>query len=265
MKLAAYNHIAICAAGLDASRVLETPRQDMSFLAATMVHRSSTCIPPVSTPSRGSLEQPSPSESDMSTSTTWEDEITPSEGNMETKNDDVSIDRAYQVASLARARLQRVIERPDHDLRLLIGHANLLDHLMERIEEIEPGFTFERLEEMHLEALTPSPTLPNKPLRRSPIEDVLQRIDWSEDDGEDEFLDDEVYDESDDELEEPQKEVFDDVKVTVTPVVLCHERAKGVVRKPRKHDPFGRVIPFLERLLKTSTILSQSSSNCHHR
>lgn len=230
-----------------------------------MVHRSSTCIPQVSTASRGSLEQPPlRSESDISTSTTWEDEITPSESNIEMNNDDTSIDRAYHVASLARARLQRVIERPDHDLRLLIGHANLLDHLLERIEEVQPGFTFERLDEMQLEPLTPSPSL-SKPLRRSPVEDVLQRIDWSEDDDEDEFLDDEVYDESDDELEEPQKEVFDDVEVTVTPVVLCHERVKGVVRKPRKHDLFGRVIPFLERFLRTSTILSQSSSNCHHR
>lgn len=124
--------------------------------------------------------------------------------------EETSIAQAYHVASIARARLQREAERHDHDLRLLSLHANLLDKVAERIEEVEPDFTLDSLDHIIIEPLASKPSLP-KPVRRARIEDILRRIDLSDSTEEDDFYD-EVYDESDDDLDEPstpEKEKFD--------------------------------------------------------
>ena len=43
----------------------------------------------------------------------------------------------YSVASTARTKLGREAQRADHDLRLLVGHANLLDTLMVELADAE--------------------------------------------------------------------------------------------------------------------------------
>jgi hypothetical protein len=42
----------------------------------------------------------------------------------------MSITQTYFLAHSARGKLSREASRADHDLRLLVGHANMLDHLM---------------------------------------------------------------------------------------------------------------------------------------
>lgn len=42
----------------------------------------------------------------------------------------MSLTQTYMLATVARRQLQKEAARPDHDLRLLVGHANLLDGLM---------------------------------------------------------------------------------------------------------------------------------------
>jgi len=49
----------------------------------------------------------------------------------------MSITQAYFLAHKARAKLSSEAARPDHDLRLLVGHANLLDSLMLDLAEAE--------------------------------------------------------------------------------------------------------------------------------
>ncbi|ONH69116.1 Protein ECM13 [Cyberlindnera fabianii] len=39
----------------------------------------------------------------------------------------------YILASKARAKLTKEASRPDHDLRILVSHANMLDNLMDKI------------------------------------------------------------------------------------------------------------------------------------
>jgi hypothetical protein len=41
----------------------------------------------------------------------------------------------YLLASKVRAKLTKEASRPDHDLRILVSHANLLDNLMDKIHE----------------------------------------------------------------------------------------------------------------------------------
>ena len=166
-------------------------------------------ISEVSVHCRTSKQQPqTPRDSHRSTTTSVDED---GKRNNEVQ-DETSIARAYHVATIARARLQREAERHDHDLRLLVGHALLLDRLAERIEEVEPDFTLESLDKIVIEPLGSKTSL-SKPLRRSRsrIEDILRCMDLSDCTDEDDFYD-EVYDESDDDLEEPatpEKEDFE--------------------------------------------------------
>ena len=49
----------------------------------------------------------------------------------------MSLTSTYMVASTARSKLGREAGRADHNLRLLVGHANLLDSLMIELQEAE--------------------------------------------------------------------------------------------------------------------------------
>lgn len=49
----------------------------------------------------------------------------------------MSLTSTYMVASTARSKLGREAGRADHNLRLLVGHANLLDSLMVELQEAE--------------------------------------------------------------------------------------------------------------------------------
>jgi len=49
----------------------------------------------------------------------------------------MSLTQTYYIAASARSKLGREACRPDHNLRLLVGHANLLDSLMLDLAEAE--------------------------------------------------------------------------------------------------------------------------------
>lgn len=53
------------------------------------------------------------------------------------KKQKMSLTQTYYVASTARTKLGREAGRADHDLRLLVGHANLLDTLMVELADAE--------------------------------------------------------------------------------------------------------------------------------
>jgi hypothetical protein len=49
----------------------------------------------------------------------------------------MSLTQTYYIASSARSKLGKEACRPDHNLRLLVGHANLLDSLMLDLQDAE--------------------------------------------------------------------------------------------------------------------------------
>ncbi|KAF2019605.1 hypothetical protein BU24DRAFT_365180 [Aaosphaeria arxii CBS 175.79] len=53
------------------------------------------------------------------------------------KKQKMSLTQTYYIAASARSKLGKEACRPDHDLRLLVGHANLLDSLMLELAEAE--------------------------------------------------------------------------------------------------------------------------------
>ncbi|KAI9788485.1 MAG: hypothetical protein M1833_003003 [Piccolia ochrophora] len=53
------------------------------------------------------------------------------------KQQKMSLTQTYFLAHTARGKLSKEASRPDHDLRLLVGHANLLDSLMSDLADAE--------------------------------------------------------------------------------------------------------------------------------
>ena len=53
------------------------------------------------------------------------------------KKQRMSLTATYNVASTARYKLSRAAQAADHNLRLLVGHANLLDSLMVELQDAE--------------------------------------------------------------------------------------------------------------------------------
>ncbi|KAF2501458.1 hypothetical protein BU16DRAFT_522429 [Lophium mytilinum] len=53
------------------------------------------------------------------------------------KKQKMSLTQTYYIAASARSKLGREASRADHDLRLLVGHANLLDSLMLELADAE--------------------------------------------------------------------------------------------------------------------------------
>lgn len=63
--------------------------------------------------------------------------IRPSSTQPPQKKQKMSLTQTYYIASSARSKLGREASRPDHNLRLLVGHANLLDSLMLDLQDAE--------------------------------------------------------------------------------------------------------------------------------
>lgn len=53
------------------------------------------------------------------------------------KKQKMSLTQTYYIAASARSKLGKEASRADHDLRLLVGHANLLDSLMIELQDAE--------------------------------------------------------------------------------------------------------------------------------
>ena len=61
----------------------------------------------------------------------------PSSASSPAKKQKMSLSQTYRIASTARGKLGREAARGDHNLRLLVGHANLLDSLMVELANAE--------------------------------------------------------------------------------------------------------------------------------
>lgn len=129
---------------------------------------------------------------------------------------DMPVAETYFLASKARAKLSKEARRHDHNLRVLVSHANLLDNLMDSLAE-------KRSAGIPTKATSPAPVAEKKttfaPLPvpdRTPASVVYEQ----EDDDEPEFeysdsSDDDYYDEEDDEDDEFEDAAFEQVHVPV--------------------------------------------------
>lgn len=108
------------------------------------------------------------------------------------KKQRMSLTNTYMVASTARSKLGREAGRSDHNLRLLVGHANLLDSLMLELQEAE------REQEAWF----------NQAVRKASKPEEPRRVQWM--DQINEFEEDESSDDEDEGSEfDEEEELFD--------------------------------------------------------
>ncbi|CAK3920545.1 Hypothetical predicted protein [Lecanosticta acicola] len=108
------------------------------------------------------------------------------------KKQKMSLTQTYYVASTARSKLGREAQRADHNLRLLVGHANLLDTLMVELADAE------REQEAWFNQSVKKASKPEEPRHIQWIDTIAEEeesddSDMESDDGSD------IYDEDEDE------------------------------------------------------------------
>jgi len=111
------------------------------------------------------------------------------------KKKTMSITQTYYLAHKARAKLSSEASRPDHNLRLLVGHANLLDSLMLELHDAE------REQESWFNQSVRSAAKEEQPARRQHITWADQIIEEEEPEEDWEIEDSSSDDSSDDEYD----------------------------------------------------------------
>ena len=97
-----------------------------------------------------------------------------------------TLEETYIVATTCRSKLAGEADRADHHLRLLVGHANMLDMLMEELLEVKRG------EERRLNALIRAAPKPQQPRKVQWIDMIAQQLEESDDSDSDDGSNDEV-------------------------------------------------------------------------
>lgn len=98
----------------------------------------------------------------------------------------MSLTQTYYIASTARSKLGREAGRPDHNLRLLVGHANLLDNLMVELADAE------REQEAWFNQSVRKAAKPEEPRRVQWIDTIAESMDEDDEDSDDSDLESEV-------------------------------------------------------------------------
>lgn len=107
------------------------------------------------------------------------------------KKQKMSLTQTYYIASTARTKLGREASRADHDLRVLVGHANLLDVLMVELQDAEreqEAWFNESLRKANKQSK------PEQPRHVQWIDTIAEELDAASDTDSD--SDDEIYEEN---------------------------------------------------------------------
>jgi len=103
----------------------------------------------------------------------------------------MSLSQTYFVAASARSKLGREASRADHDLRLLVGHANLLDSLMVELADAE------REQEAWFNQSIRKASKDDEPKHVRWIDQVVEEDDFSDEEDSDNVSESDSDDESD--------------------------------------------------------------------
>lgn len=110
----------------------------------------------------------------------------------------MSLTQTYYVASTARSKLGREAARADHNLRRLVGHANMLDQLMVELSHAEAE------QEAWFNQTVHAAGKAEEPRRVQWIDTIAEETEPEEEEQEDD-----VYDEDEDEEEDSDYEDFE--------------------------------------------------------
>ena len=103
------------------------------------------------------------------------------------KKQKMSLTQTYMLAHIARGKLSKEASKPDHDLRRLVGHANLLDGLMLDLSNAEQE------QESWFNSTVSNATKPEEPKRVQWADTIPEEVLDEEDEDSDSDSDDEEF------------------------------------------------------------------------
>jgi len=116
----------------------------------------------------------------------------------------MSLTQTYYVASTARSKLGREAGRADHNLRRLVGHANLLDNLMVELQDAE------REQEAWFNQSLSTASKPEEPKHIMWLDQIVENDEMDEGSDSESESDDEEYTQSQMGFDEEDDAEFDD-------------------------------------------------------
>jgi len=131
----------------------------------------------------------------------------------------MTITQTYYLAHKARSKLGREAARADHNLRLLVGHANLLDNLMVELADAEREQ--ERWFNQSVRGASP------KAQDRHVQHPASQIVEEEEESSDDDIYDESSSDEDEDDFEEELRDIVMIPTATKAPTVTTKEVSSG--------------------------------------
>jgi hypothetical protein len=153
----------------------------------------------------------------------------------------MSITQTYYLAHKARAKLSREAAQSDHDLRLLVGHANLLDALMVELADAEREQ--ERWFNQSVRGAAASPA-------KAATQD--RHIQWADSIAEEEYDSDSDSSDSDDDYEVDDIEMINATPATLRPAPVAPTLAKVTEEEDMEEDDLEEDYAQLELVRTTS-------------
>lgn len=126
----------------------------------------------------------------------------------------MSLTETYLLASKARSKLTREASRQDHDLRVLVSHANMLDNLMDSLAQHRYNKQQQQQQQQTAVVTFAEPASPASYDEDDQELEYVYADDESSDDDESQYSDDE--EEDDDEDNDDEYTVFEDIELPST-------------------------------------------------
>lgn len=144
------------------------------------------------------------------------------------KKQKMSITQTYFLAHSARGKLSKEASRADHDLRLLVGHANMLDHLMIDLANAE-----QEQERWFNKSVSGASEAEEEQAKKA-TETIVEEpeADWEAEDAADDTDDDSTYDEEESSAVITSTEVDSDMEEDDE-----QDSELALTRTPSRHSP----------------------------
>lgn len=171
----------------------------------------------------------------------------------------MSISDTYLLASKARSKLQHEASRHDHDLRILVSHANMLDNLMDSLAKHRNNHQVEPISVNNSQNSYTDVSSFSFDLSSSSVHHYESQYEADEEDDED----DEEEEEYGDYYDEEEYEVFEGYELTSTKIYQTNKNEYSILPTV-KESPLDEDLYHDDGYSTTQSIIS-TTTTCDHK
>lgn len=177
----------------------------------------------------------------------------------------MSISDTYLLASKARSKLQHEASRHDHDLRILVSHANMLDNLMDSLAKHRNNHQVEPISVNNSTSLYSDASSFSFDLSNSSVHHYESQYEADEEDDDDEEEEEEEEEYDDGYYDEEEYEVFEGYELTSTKIYQTNKNEYSILptvkESPLDEDLYDDGYSTTQSIISTTTTCDHKNSN----